>query len=667
MPRKLPKVNAKGIILKARTVGGKVKRKVLRVAYTVKDVARNPKRLSLKNISRTMAIKRAEYATSDRRWGEALDAWKGARSLYKDPSLEQMIGLHRIRSSISMISRITQADNYKKSIETYNKKRTSSYPRIALYTAISGNYDTLKLPERLDEKFDYIVFSDSEIADTGVYQVRPMPFYQDDLTRAARYVKTHPHQLLGDYDLAIWIDANVMITGDIWPMVEDFIDSKKHVGVIPHPIRNTVYEELDACVGSGKDDEAIMKEQVQRYEHEGFDGGKLVESNLMIFDMKRDLGKFFTVWWNEINQFSRRDQLSLPYAMSKQKISHYELMKFPQSLRNHPNFVLSPHGSNRKLQVDFLKIITGGKTINPYGEQTYAMVKARYVANLPDKHVTTVVCVHNALTEVKLCLAAIELYKIKNQDLIIVDDGSDKDTQDYLKNFAKTRDWVTLHRNKTAGGYTKAANKGLMMSKADLTILVNSDAIVTKDWVAKMLDVIEQNPGTGIIGPMSSAASHQSLPDHLSTKTQTAVNDIPDGLTPEDMNKYCEEWSPAVYAPQVPLVHGFCMGITRQVIDAIGYLDEKSFPRGYGEESDYCFRAGNAGFRLMVATHTYVFHAKSKSYADEKRIKLMKDGSETLASLYGPARIQYSIHCMQHNPLLVEMRKKARELYDQYA
>jgi GT2 family glycosyltransferase len=174
-------------------------------------------------------------------------------------------------------------------------------------------------------------------------------------------------------------------------------------------------------------------------------------------------------------------------------------------------------------------------------------------------------------------------------------------------------------------------------------------------------------PRLGLVGPMSSAASHQSIPDHKSKNNQTAINKLPNGITEEDMNKYCEEWSAEMPQPLVPLVHGFCLGVTRQLINTIGLFDEDNFPRGYGEENDYCFRAMDAGFGAIIATDTYIFHEKSKSYTDsEKRIALMKRGSDKLRELHGDERVQRAIKTMQNNPALITMREKAAELYDKY-
>ena len=56
---------------------------------------------------------------------------------------------------------------------------------------------------------------------------------------------------------------------------------------------------------------------------------------------------------------------------------------------------------------------------------------------------------------------------------------------------------------------------------------------------------------------------------------------------------------------EVEAVSGSCMLIRREVVDQIGYLDEAFF--AYQEDSDYCFRAREAGWEIYyVPTATLV-------------------------------------------------------------
>jgi GT2 family glycosyltransferase len=110
--------------------------------------------------------------------------------------------------------------------------------------------------------------------------------------------------------------------------------------------------------------------------------------------------------------------------------------------------------------------------------------------------------------------------------------------------------------------------------------------------------------------------------------------------------------------PRVPFINGFCFAIKREVIDKIGYLDEIAFPRGYGEENDYCLRTLKAGMQLAVADQCYIFHAKSKSYNHQRRAELSKLGGQALQAKHGRWLIQRYLYQLKHNAPLNQCRQR---------
>lgn len=273
------------------------------------------------------------------------------------------------------------------------------------------------------------------------------------------------------------------------------------------------------------------------------------------------------------------------------------------------------------------------------GMTQYVHRESMYALHSDSATVNIVIPVYNALDDVKRCLAAIE----RNTDgfnvtTIIVNDGSDIQTTEWLREFCRLRSSFLLTENSKNLGYTPTVNVGLKQCDADYIVTLNSDTIVTKGWLQGMVRCFKSDRSIGVVGPLSNAASWQNVPDLVDNSNQFSVNELPEYWSPDDMALLVRRVSKSSY-PRVPFVNGFCFMISRETFKAVGLLDEQTFPTGYGEENDYCMRVSDAGFSLAICDDSYVFHAKSKSFGHDKRKKLSKIGSDALKKKHGTEKI----------------------------
>ena len=272
---------------------------------------------------------------------------------------------------------------------------------------------------------------------------------------------------------------------------------------------------------------------------------------------------------------------------------------------------------------------------------------------------TVIVCIHNALEDVKLCLTAISKADYEgDMSTILIDDGSNDPTAEYLQTYAANTPNVTLIRRDTAKGYTNAANTGLQANKSDICILLNSDTIAPRRAFQKIVGIFSHSPDIGVVGPLSNAASWQSVPKLSNTKGGWCANPLPIGMSIDDLDHIVEKAAqelPSVI--RTPLANGFCFAIKRSAYEKIGYFDEKYFPRGYGEEDDFCIRAVELGIGVAIAVNTFVYHAKSKSFGSKERAKLSAAGQIALKKRHGEERLARAVETMRLNPYLSFMRK----------
>lgn len=533
--------------------------------------------------------------------------------------------------------------------------------RVVVFTALAGGYETLLPHLRLDPRFDYVAFCDRPTRDCGFWDVRPMDYWNPDPVRMARYVKTHPHKYFPEYETAVWVDANVLIRGELEPYLRILGESRESaIAGIPHPVRDCIFAEAEAVLAAKKDDPATIAAQLERYREAGYPARNgLIETNFMVVDLRHPrTARVMDGWWAEIDGGSRRDQLSLNYVLWKEGQPWARLMEERKSLRDTSDFAYLGHGRNSGYPLDLATHPLGGKEVDPYRRDAAAVSPGRPPVDI-------VVCVHDALEEVSACLDSVIAGRGDDDRIVIVDDASGPATAGFLEAFAEANPRVTrLRHAPPARGYCKSANAGMRAATAGFVLLLNSDTVLPRAGIDKLLAVAGSHPAVGIVGPMSNAASFQSLPEIAGTAAQTAVNALPEGCTVDDMDEACASWSCSGAYPSVPLVHGFCQLIRRTVIEATGGFDEDAFPNGYGEENDLCLRAARLGFDLKIATDCYVFHSKSASYADaDVRQRLMRNGAEQLRRKHSAARVGAAVAMMDGHPLLGRMRTAARAFY----
>ncbi len=275
----------------------------------------------------------------------------------------------------------------------------------------------------------------------------------------------------------------------------------------------------------------------------------------------------------------------------------------------------------------------------------------------PPLTVDIIVCVHNALEDVQRCLDSVLQHSSHPYRIIIVDDGSQDATRDFLSHFAQSHTDILLLRNEQAQGYTLAANIGLLASTADAVVLLNSDTLVSDEWLDRLLTCLISDERLMMVGPLSNTASWQSVPE-IEYQGDWADNPLPDGVSIDQMADAIATQSARLY-PRLGFLNGFCLMIKRSTIMQIGVFDEQTFAKGYGEENDYSLRIDQAGGTLAVADDVYVYHAQSKSYSHERRKILGEQAGIKLAQKHGQTRIDQQVDLCRYHPVMQGIRERA--------
>lgn len=202
--------------------------------------------------------------------------------------------------------------------------------------------------------------------------------------------------------------------------------------------------------------------------------------------------------------------------------------------------------------------------------------------------ISIIIPVFNSEKTVKKCIESLfELDFPKNKmEIIFVDDGSIDNTKKIIKNYNHVKLIEQNHK-----GPASARNNGIRKSSGDFIFFTDSDCIVPKNWVTKMLGRFENNIAMvgGSLVPFSlnklSERFEQSRRDRLYGNKLMFVNALPS----------CN------------------MAVRRKVIEEIKGFDE-NFKYPSFEDYDLCFRIKELGYNILYDPDIGVIHLHSPSW-----------------------------------------------------
>ena len=174
-----------------------------------------------------------------------------------------------------------------------------------------------------------------------------------------------------------------------------------------------------------------------------------------------------------------------------------------------------------------------------------------------------IICAYNHLYNLSIpCLAAVVQNTRTPYELILIDDGSSDGTYEYFKTL--TPKAIRLYKNQGPG---VARNQAFEIAQGDFLAFLDNDITVPLGWLSSLIDAAKM-PGVGIVGGIpSNETSRLSLPRDA-----------------------------AGYIPVEHIGIGFSI-VTRDCRDKLGFFDETlSYA---ASDTDYCFRATWAGFRVL--------------------------------------------------------------------
>ncbi len=177
------------------------------------------------------------------------------------------------------------------------------------------------------------------------------------------------------------------------------------------------------------------------------------------------------------------------------------------------------------------------------------------------------------------CLESISRYTKFPYRLIIIDNGSDEETQMVIMRHTDSTEHAII-RNEENLGWIKAINQGIAESDNEYVVFQNNDTEVTEGWLTKMIGSLTE--GVGAVGPK--------------TDNVEQYQGMVEGEGEIETSKLAF----------------FSVVFPREVVTEIGGLDE-DFGMGYGDDDLYCHQLKKAGYKLKINTDVMVKHVRRAS------------------------------------------------------
>jgi len=264
--------------------------------------------------------------------------------------------------------------------------------------------------------------------------------------------------------------------------------------------------------------------------------------------------------------------------------------------------------------------------------------------------IDVIIPVYKGLAQTRRCVESVLASRQRASfTTVIVDDASpEPQIGAYLDQLAR-EGRIELVRNETNEGFVRSANRGMRLHADHDVVLLNSDTEVANDWLDRLSASAYANERIATATPFSNNATICSYPYEGWTGA------MPGTLSLGELDRLFAQTN-ARQSVDIPTAVGFCMFLRRRCLDAIGLFDER-FGRGYGEENDFCMRAGKAGWRHVLAADVFVFHEGGVSFSDE-RFALVRENAHVLVA----AHPEYNR--VVHEFILADPARKFRDAVD---
>lgn len=226
--------------------------------------------------------------------------------------------------------------------------------------------------------------------------------------------------------------------------------------------------------------------------------------------------------------------------------------------------------------------------------------------------VSIVLVLYNQASLTLLCLDSIVEFADISVEIIIIDNASSDATDLLLSRCEK----ATIVRNNENVGFVHAVNQGAQLARGKNILLLNNDALLKKGALSEALNTLESEPNVGAVG-----GKIVLLDGFLQEAGSIIWRDgsclgYGRGREPDDPE--------FMYRRDVDYCSGAFLMFPRALFDSLGGFDTDYAP-AYYEESDFCVRLREQGYRIIYEPKSVILHyefASSGGYENASKLQI---------------------------------------------
>jgi len=231
--------------------------------------------------------------------------------------------------------------------------------------------------------------------------------------------------------------------------------------------------------------------------------------------------------------------------------------------------------------------------------------------------VAVLILTWNRVDELVPCLESFVCNDYRPCDVVVIDNGSEDES---VPTVQRDFPWVKLIQNGTNLGFCRGNNVGLKWAVEqgyDYVMLLNSDTKLLPGLVSELVSVLQSDPRVGIAGAKNVLMEN---PDF----TWGRYGKVTWGpMLVKTVGRFARDERRGEPPQDVDWVIGNACMMRREALEKVGVFDEEFWQ--CNEDVDWCYRAREAGFRVVYVDRAAILH-KGGSSADLSHRKIFSYG-----------------------------------------